>query len=82
MRILVFSPDLEMYRDQRGVYRFSIRLIKTLKNLGYEVDLLSSTLPNYGNNFRRNKYSKCSIKKEKFLLQVIKECLVHQFAKN
>ena len=56
MRILVFSPDLEMYRDQRGVYRFSIRLIKTLKNLGYEVDLLSSTLPNYGNNFRRNKY--------------------------
>lgn len=55
MRILVFSPDLEMYRDQRGIYRFSIRLINALKNIGYEVDLLSSTIPNYGNNFRRNK---------------------------
>ena len=55
MRILVFSPDLEMYRDQRGIYRFSIRLIKTLKILGYEVDLLSSTIPNYGNNFRRKR---------------------------
>ena len=55
MRILVFSPDLELYRDQRGIYRFSIRLINALKKLGYEVDLLSSTVPNYGNNFRRNK---------------------------
>ena len=53
MRILVFSPYLEMYRDQRGIYRFSIRLINSLKRLGYEVDLLASTVPNYGNNYNR-----------------------------
>ena len=68
MKILIFSPDLEYYRDNRGVYRFSIRLISALKKLGHEVDLISSTVPVYEKKVR---------KKRKFknvnLLRVIKD---------
>lgn len=46
MKALIISPDLDYYRDFRGIYRYSIRLIKSLKDLGFELDMVVSAKKN------------------------------------
>ena len=46
MKALIISPDLDHYRDFRGIYRYSIRLIKALKDLGFELDMVVSAKKN------------------------------------
>ena len=41
-RILIVSPDLDYYKDNRGIFRYSLRLGAALKALGYEIHLLTS----------------------------------------
>lgn len=53
-RILILSPDLDYYKDRRGIYRFSLRLIKSLKLLGCHVDLVTSARIHNGAQGRAN----------------------------
>ena len=46
MKALIISPDLDLYRDFRGIYRYSIRLIKALNDLGFAVDMVVSAKKN------------------------------------